>query len=267
MHLIDDINIANLFDEYSMPGHSLPMRCHIIDGNKAKLLENYLTKQLPDCYITKPKLKQSLEKTGLPLTDILKNKFPNHGSVMSGDFGEIVSFFFLMSEINSGAVGVKKWRYKQDRLKPAPHSDIIIFYKEHNDKASISDFIMCAETKQKSTHSSFDPIQCAIEGAEKDRVARLARTLAWLREKAIDEETQSNIKFLERFTHENLDVEYIKTFKAIAIIDRHLLDAEITRTLKIPERNDDFEIIVLGISDLKNLYETVFNRAITETRI
>ena len=53
-------------------------------------------------------------------------------------------------------------------------------------------------------------------------------------------------------------------FKATAIIDLNLLDDELTREIDVPEQNEHFEVIVLGIPNLKQFYETVFERCVTE---
>src|SRR5690349_3073927 len=47
---------------------------------------------------------------------------------MTGDFGEFVAFLFLGSRAHpEDVVGPMKWRLKQDRLKPAPYSDVVQF--------------------------------------------------------------------------------------------------------------------------------------------
>lgn len=56
----------------------------------------------------------------------------------------------------------------------------------------------------------------------------------------------------------------VKKYRAVAIIDRDYLDGELLRSLDLPPQNDEFEIIVLGIDNLKKLYEQSFSRAISE---
>lgn len=244
------------------------MRCHVLDGTQAKILEDFLVQQLPWCYTTKKHTRQRVEETGVPACQIISNKLPDPGSVMSGDFGEVLTLFFLSSECTENAIPIKKWRYKENRLKAAPLSDVILLYREYDDKASKNDFVICAEAKQKATKSSsFFPIEKSIEGFEQDRTGRLARTLAWLKEKAIDQESVKNIKFIKRFTSDHLSDEYKKHFKAVAIVDRKLLDEELTRQLKLPQQNESFEVIVLGIDQLKTLYETVYSRAQIEVAV
>jgi len=249
-----------------MPRKALPVRCHVLKEDHAKTIEDFLVKELPECYTSRMLLKIGAERTGKNPAELLANKLPDRGSVMSGEFGEVLTLFFLCGECAEGTWPVRKWRYKQDRRKPAPYSDVIILYRKSKRDPSEEDFVLCAEAKQKATSSEFCPISQAVEGFIKDRTGRLARTLVWLREKAIDREHRNTIKFLERFTHD-LSVEFAKYFKAVAVIDRSLLDEEITRDLELPEQDGSFEVLVLGISDLKRLYETVFERAVEEVTV
>ena len=241
------MNVANAFRPHTMPSNALPVRCCILKGDKAKLLEDYLVKQIRSCYITKPQLRTRMKETRLSASNILSNKLPDRGSVMSGDFGEILTLFFLDSERTEETVPIRKWRFKQDRRKSAPHSDVIILHRLNTESVSTDDFVICAEAKQKATASEFNPISQAVEGFTKDRTGRLARTLAWLKEKAIDSERGTMIDYIGRFTKAH-SVSFKKYYKAVAVVDRDLLDAEITRTLDLPEPNDSFEIVVLGVN-------------------
>lgn len=235
---------------------------------QAKLLEDYLVQQMPWCYTTKKNTKQRVEKTKLSACEIIANKLPDPGSVMSGDFGEVLTLFFLGSERTENISSIKKWRYKENRLKAAPLSDVILLYREYKDKPSKNDFVICAEAKQKATKSKiFFPIEKSIEGFELDRTGRLARTLVRLREKAIDQESSKKLEFIERFTSGHLALEYKKNFKAVAIVDRELLDEELIRELELPQQDESFEVIVLGINKLKLLYEKVYSRAQAEMTI
>lgn len=258
------MDILETFTPYDLPDDAIDVRCHALNSQHIEALKGYLASALPECYVTHKHLKCRAEETGLDISEILTNKLPGRGSVMSGDFGEILTLFFLNSECKARTVPIKKWRYKQDRTKAAPHSDVVILYRKHNKKkVSKEDFVVCAEAKQKATNSAFDPIGSAIDGYQKDRNGRLARTLVWLKEKAIDIEEKDFIDYIKRFT-DLTKVEYSKYFKATAIIDLNLLDDELTHEIDVPEQNEDFEVIVLGIPDLKQFYETVFDRCVTE---
>ena len=254
------MNVSDAFKPHKMPPNSLPVRCHVLNPNSDSLLENYLVRQIGNCYIDSKELRRRTEETGLSASEVLANKLPDPGAVMSGDFGEILTLFFLSSERPEVTHIIRKWRYKQDRLKPAPHSDVVILHREDTLRPSMTDFVICAEAKQKATRGPFDPITKAIEGFMADNTGRLARTLVWLREKAIDSDSKSKIEYLDRFTQANT-VPYRKHYKAVAIVDRALLDAEISRDLDLPEQSEDFEVVVLGVDNLYDMYNSVYKRS------
>jgi hypothetical protein len=257
------MNVASAFQPHTMPPNALSVRCHVLLADKAQLLEDYMVEQIPNCYIHRRQLKERKKETGLSASEILSNKLPDAGSVMSGEFGEMLTLFFLDSERTEKTVSVRKWRYKQDRKKPAPHSDVIILHRQDVQGLSPDDFVICAEAKQKATKSEFDPITQALEGFLKDRTGRLARTLLWLREKAIDAESRSMIEYIERFNQAQ-KVSFKKNYKAVAVVDRALLNDEITRNLSLPVQNDSFEIVVLGVNKLYKMYNDAYKRAINE---
>ena len=258
------MSFADLFDAYDLPDGALPVRCHVLDEARASELEDYLAGQLPSCYATVRHLENRAAATGMSPGEVLANRLPDPGNIMSGDFGEIVSLFFLSSERAERTTLVKKWRYKQDRTKAALHSDVVILHKRHPNRASRIDFVICAEVKQKATpNPRYIPIEAAVESLSEDRVGRLGRALTWLREKAVDQESLERIALLNRFTVDPR-VEYLKHFKAVAIIDRDLLDEEICRDTELPPQTNDFEVVVIGVNDLKTIYETVYERAVEE---
>lgn len=259
--------LTRAFESYASPVGALSVRCHVLKQDHATALEDFLVQKLPECYATKAFLRERVATTGLSVSEILANKLPDRGNVMSGDFGEVLTLFFLSSERSEPTKLIKKWQYKQDRQKPAPHSDVIIFSTENPSTPSPHDFVICAESKQKATASNqWFPISAAFKGYETDKIGRLARTLAWLREKAIDQGSTQDIALIERFAI-GTAVEYSKYFKAVAIIDRSLLDAEITWQIDLPAQDASFEVVVLGISELKQFYETVYERAQREVTL
>lgn len=259
------MKIISAFEQQHTPKDGVACRCHVLREKERVALINFLTASLPECYITKAKLRERIKVTGKSASELLANKVPDPGSVMSGDFGEIFTLFFLGSERDEKVALIKKWLYKQDREKPAPHSDVVILYREFENKSSAKDFVISAEAKQKSTKGKFAPIAAAIDGVGRDHTGRLARTLAWLREKAIDHGTKEEAAFIERFTHD-LSVTYEKNYKAVAVIDMELLDDELNRK-PCPALTGAFEVVVIGIRDLKTLYESVFSRAIKEVQV
>lgn len=119
---------------------------------------------------------------------------------MSGDFGEILVYLYQAAKEHPvEAIGPKKWRLKQDRTKPSPHSDVVHYVLPSWPTPSAQDVILCAEVKTKATAGKTAPIKEAIEGCENDRTGRLARTLVWLRERALTEDL-GDIELIARMT-------------------------------------------------------------------
>jgi len=259
------MKISEFFEPHTMPAGALDIRCHVLPDQHSAKVQDFLIKSLPECYITSEKLKARCKETGLPASEMLAQVLPDPGSVMSGDFGEIFTMFFLSSERVEKTDLIKKWCYKQDRRKAAPHSDVVIFHRTTPGVPSEADFLICGESKQKSTKGTFDPISSAIEGYRTDQTGRLGRTLSWLRERALLDGEQNDIQLIERFTTFSKTT-FGKFFKALAIVERSFLDSELIREIELPAQDKSFEIIVLGITDLKAIYENVFERARKEAK-
>jgi len=261
---IDENDLVSWFEDYDLPDDSILVRTHVIKQEHANQFEDFMVKEIPSCYLSSNDLDDQIHRTGLSANELIENKMPDPGSVMAGDFGEILTLFYLAGDIEEIARKIKKWRFKQDRRKPAPHSDVIVLYREFDDRPSTNDFVICAEAKLKSTSSTFSPIKSSLEGYQADKTGRLARTLTWLKEKAIDHEGVESITFVKRFTDDLLNTEFQKRFRAVAIIDREFLDDELIKAVELPDKNDEFEVVVLGINDLKAVYQNSFQRALVE---
>ena len=263
--LIESQDVASLFEEHVMPEDAVTVTAHIVSDENQKLLEDFMSKSIPDCYIPKLLIDEQKSRTGLSTRKIVANKIPETGNIKSGDFAEILTLFFLGSGNEEFIKKIKKWRFKQDKHKAAPHSDVVVLRCEDPLNPSINDFVICAEAKSKAIKSnSYRPIANAIDGYEKDRTGRLSRTLTWLREKAIEFENSDSIALIERFTKSNIEVTFKKKYRAVIVIDRNLLDEELQVNLDIPPQNDEFEVVVLGITELKPLYESCFSKALSE---
>lgn len=253
------------FEPYTIPKGGVAGRCHVLNDKKRDALLDFIVAEMPECYIKRAKLLAQANKTGKSVGFHLANKLPDRGSVMSGEFGEILTLFFLAHERTEAVTLMRKWVYKIDRQKATPHSDVMILHCPDPGKPVADDFLISAEAKQKATPSNkYAPIANAIAGVDSDRTGRLARCLAWLREKAYDEETPAEIELIERFA--TTLVPYQKHFKAVVIIDLALLDDELVRA-PVHGGSTEFEVVVLGIKDLKAYYELAFDRAPQEVKL
>lgn len=213
------------------------------------------------CYIADDLLNARAEGTGSPKSELVAAKLPDRGSTMAGDFGEILVFLYHGAvEPNIDLVGPKKWRLKQDRTKPAPYSDVIHFVLPKWPQASSEDCILCSEVKTKSTAGDTSPISSAILDCTKDRVSRLAKTLVWLKERALIEDLGSTtIAHLKRFTDAAYHPKAQKQFRAIAVVCESLVDGELKDAPV--EQPADYTVVVIVVPNLKQRYEEVFDAA------
>src|SRR5690606_12078391 len=100
---------------------------------------------------------------------------------------------------------------------------------------------------------SANRIQDAIDGANKDKLSRMAKTLSWLEEKYARQGENENRKLVERFKDPALYGDYQKQYKAVAIIDSSFESTEIIKEIK----NDyNVSVIIFSIDELKKVYET-----------
>jgi hypothetical protein len=211
------------------------------------------------CYATDDFLGARAEEIGLSRAEVLASLLPDRGAVMAGDFGEILVFIYQgAAEHPTAVIGPKKWRLKQDRSKPAPYSDVVQFILPTWPNASDQDRILCSEVKTKSTTGDSTPIASAIADCEKDRIGRLAKTLVWLKERAIREDLgTTSIAHLNRFIEATDHPAAQKRFRAVAVLCTSLLDDEIANAPEVAP--DDDTVLVIAVPNLKQRYEALFD--------
>jgi len=232
-----------------------------------------LAEAIRRCYICDDVLKERAEVLEEELggtmesrqTSVIGAKLPDPGSTMAGDFGEIITYLYQAASVHpQKAFGPKKWKLKQDRTKPAPFSDVIHFILPTWPEASEEDQLLCAEVKTKSTSGNSSPIPAAIEDSGKDRTSRLAKTLVWLRDRAMTESLgQTMIAHLDRFINATDHPSATRHFSAVAVICSNLVDAEL---IDAPdEESDNYTLVVVAVPDLKDTYESSFASAKVST--
>lgn len=210
------------------------------------------------CYVTDAILEERASALAVPKSDILAAVLPDPGSTMAGDFGELVVFIYHGAKAYPQVVvGPKKWRLKQDRTKSAPYSDVIHFVVPEWPTATAEDIVFCSEVKTKSTDSNFSPITRAIADCEKDRISRLAKTLVWLKQRAMLEDLGSvTIEHLNRFINTTDYPTAKKVFRAVAVICASLVEDELDN---VPDTlSPDYALVVISVPQLQQTYTSVF---------
>lgn len=221
------------------------------------------------CYIDDDDLTNRAAALGQELGGTLESrqatvigaKLPDPGSTMAGDFGEIITYLFqAVRHHPQVAFGPKKWRLKQDRTKPAPGADVIHFVLPQWPTPCEDDQLLCAEVKTKSTSGTSSPIQAAIADSAKDRTSRLAKTLVWLRDKAIIQSLgATTLAHLNRFIKATDHPKATRQFFAVAVICADLVEAELQDAPQT--QPDGCSVVVVVVPDLKAVYEACFAAA------
>jgi hypothetical protein len=225
---------------------------------KSEEFENILKDIVPEfrqCYITDEELDEKATKKGMSKSDFLeKYILPDVGNIKSGDFGEMLSYCFLLEHYESKGVilvAPKKWLWKE-RNKPTPYSDVIAFHLNEKGKPTNNDLLISVESKMKATKSGEHRIQDTIDGANKDKLSRLAKTLEWLDETYTRRGIADNDNIIQRFKDPSQYGSYTKIYKAFAIIDKNSESDELaTKVIN----NEGIIVIVISIEKLKDMYE------------
>lgn len=156
--------------------------------------------------------------------------------------------------------GPKKWIWKDDNNKAAPCADVLLYNLKNSKKPSAKDFVLTIESKMSATKASKSRIQDAIDGAEDDRISRLAKTIVWLERKYALEGNTSQKKEIMRFK-DPVKLSYQKRHYAIAIINEIFLEDQLSKDF---EKKQNIIIYVISIKKLKDLYEMFFVEAIND---
>jgi hypothetical protein len=187
---------------------------------------------------------------------------PSNPTIKSGDFGEILSFFTLIESLKTKGYVVlapRKWRWKDDKNKPAPGADVMMFSMIDFKKPTADDLVVSAESKMKAVKSKEHRIQVAINDASKDALSRLAKSINWLEEKYARMGSEQQRKIIERFKDPATFGTFKKRHKAMAIMDSALESDETAKPISNPH---SVSVIVFSIKDLKKVYEDVRTKVI-----
>ena len=228
--------------------------------NSAKLDD--LIKEFPtamrNCYVEDSAI-QRATTTSVDSKTVIKTYIPTKPHIKSGEFGEILSFYMLLEKyLPIKLTGVKKWFLKPDKNKAAFYTDVVLY--SCGDTPSPQDLLVSAEVKAKVVRKNNNRIQDAVVGAEEDFVSRLADTLVVLRDKSLQKGDAKTVKEVERFIEsvEDNNGTYQKHIKAVLLIDSNLCDDEMKKEVVRKEKIDNFEIIVLCIEKLREVYGAIY---------
>ncbi len=258
----DDIGLSYQVTAPWFPVYKQPSHVRIsVTAAQAAALPGALGMALRRCYLTDERVNAQSEQ--FLATDVIAAGLPSPGATMAGDFGEILTYFYQgTTALPIAAIGLKKWRLKQDRTKPAPYSDVVHLVLPDWPNPSAKDAVLCSEVKTKSTAAPSTPIASAIEDCDKDRTSRLAKTLLWLRDRVVTGSSEgASYHQLNRFIECAGLPSVDKRFQAVSVICESLVNAELA---SVPSKaSPNFTLVVISVPDLKETYEAVYRAAMS----
>lgn len=215
------------------------------------------------CFVTDSIVSAQSATLKVSAKNVIAAALPDPGPVMSGDFGELLVYFYQSAkELPTAVFGPKKWRLKPERTKPAPKSDVLHFVLPSWPTPTKNDVILCAEVKSKATKGKSNPIKEAIDDSvKKDQVSRLTDTLIWLRDKVLIGAPLGDVELphLERFINATDHPTFEKRFRAVAVVCESLVADELKHA---PTTNPEgYTVVVIAVPDLKGTYGAVFEAA------
>jgi hypothetical protein len=224
---------------------------------------NKLPGEFRKCYVSDANIKKIKEQFDFSYEEVIQNFYiPVPGNVMSGEFGEILSYFILKEHLLPiETSGPKKWRWKDDKNKPVHKTDVMLFHQ--NETPSQDDIVIAAEIKAKATkNDKYDPVVNAVDGVKDDYIRRLGVSLTWLNTKYVKDCNVHEVNNLKRFLDPVNYGSFKKEFKAIIVIDSSFLEFEIKRERELKETGTEYEVIFISIKDLKLIYEDTYKSII-----
>jgi hypothetical protein len=232
-------------------------------------------------YLSDEKLCKIEAKKQNPREDIIKRRLPDPGDVMSGDFGEILTYY-MATELWSPDVNYKpmKWRFKDDPKKASPKTDVILFrFVNDVNHPDANDRLITYEIKahakpisgkykvhaHKRSISYKDGKDCctfidAVFDADRDRASRAAESIIYLKNKAEDEDNDEFMEVLKRFDH-GYSTPYNTQYNAVAVIESTDIDNQISRMPSdLMTTFPDIVLYCMPIKNLQQVYEAVYSQ-------
>lgn len=214
-----------------------------------------------DAYISEERIKQIEKKHNKTRQEIIEKRLPHEASIKSGDFGEILTYHIARQYFASSAnVTPMKWRFKDDKQKASPKTDILLFYKPDATSATAADTMYSIEVKARSKKPSKDSsIFNAVKGADVDRTSRAVETIDYLLTRI--EETNDQEEFydsIDRFGGA-YPKPYNKKFYAVAVVESKYLPKHVHNIpASMSAAYSGIDIYCLPIRDLYAIFQKIY---------
>jgi hypothetical protein len=244
--------MANLSDYFTLNKSLYPtsgLHFYVFDSTKESAFISDCLIPFREAYISDVALNKRIKLFGGNRADEIMELLPDPGDVMSGDFGEILTFY-LACQIWSPNVNVcpMKWRFKDKKKAPSHYTDIILFELADLKNPSSNDALFTYEVKTRSTklgnktykkHTKKSFVtykdgkdECtileAVFDANKDAIERAAETIPYLKIRCKDLKLVDLYNQINRFSNPCVTT-YRKEHNAVAIIDTSTIKEQIAR--------------------------------------
>lgn len=253
----------------------------VFDNSKVRSFVQDCLIPFREAYIEGSKLDHIVSTFPVTRQEAISKRLPGKGAVMSGDFGEILSFY-LACQIWSPSVNVlpMKWRFKDSKKDASKYTDVILFELHDPDNPSVDDAMFTFEVKTcasglgdgrytvhvKPSYKNYKDgkQECtiieAVFDANKDAVERAAETIPYLLTRCEDESIDDLYKQISRFRGAEKTT-YKKEYNAVAVVDSATLTKQMSRmpgdllTMHPNVKN----VYCIPINNLQNVYESVYD--------
>lgn len=275
------MNLSNYFTKDTSLYPTSGLTFYVFDYSKVDSFVQDCLIPFREAYIEGGKLDHIVSHFPTTRKEAISKRLPRKGSVMSGDFGEILSFY-LACQIWSPSVNVMpmKWRFKDSKKDASKYTDVVLFELHDADNPSVDDAMFTYEVKTcatglgdgtykvhvKPSYKNYKDgkLECtiieAVFDASKDAVERAAETIPYLLTRCEDEDLYDLYKKIYRFRVAEKTT-YKKEYNAVAIIDSSTLPKQMTRvpgdllTVHTNVKN----VYCIPMNQLQSVYERVYD--------
>lgn len=256
------------------------LQFYVFDNNKANSFVADCLVPFREAYIAYDDVDRVVKEFSKAREDVIQRRLPEKGKVMSGDFGEILTFY-LASQIWSPTANVlpMKWRFKDKKTAASNYTDIMLFELKDESNPSVDDALYTYEVKTRATNlpNAVYPthkkkafvtykdgkLECtfieAVVDANKDAVERAAETIPYLLTRCEDLGLTELHAKINRFSNP-VNMTYRKEYNAVAVIDSSTLSEQMDRLPAdlISSHPNVGRVFCVPMDNLKEIYEKIY---------
>lgn len=256
------------------------LQFYVFDSNKANSFVADCLVPFREAYIANDDVDRISNDFSKTREDVIQRRLPEKGKVMSGDFGEILTFY-LASQIWSPSANVlpMKWRFKDKKTAASNYTDIILFELKDESIPSVDDALYTYEVKTRATNLPNEvypthkkkafvtykdgKLKCtfieAVVDANKDAVERAAETIPYLLTRCEDLGLTELHAKINRFSNP-VNKTYRKEYNAVAVIDSSTLSEQMNRLPAdlLSSHPNVGRVFCVPMDNLKEIYEKIY---------